>query len=50
MKLRVKISWCYVLRKIDLYLFQVLLKGVDLDLISRQVLPALVTLASDSQM
>lgn len=30
--------------------FQVLIKGVDLDLISRQVLPALVTLASDSQM
>ncbi|KAM7442022.1 hypothetical protein ABFA07_008942 [Porites harrisoni] len=31
-------------------LFTVLIKGVDLDLISRQVLPALVTLASDSQM
>ena len=29
---------------------QVLMKGVDLDLISRKVLPALVTLASDSQM
>lgn len=31
-------------------LFTVLIKGVDLDLISRQVLPALVTLASDAQM
>lgn len=31
-------------------LFTVLMKGVDLDLISRKVLPALVTLASDSQM
>ena len=30
--------------------FQVLTSGVHLDLISRQVLPALVTLASDSQM
>ncbi|XP_078365264.1 RAB11-binding protein RELCH homolog isoform X2 [Oculina patagonica] len=31
-------------------LFTVLMKGVDLDSISRKVLPALVTLASDSQM
>jgi len=30
--------------------FQVLITGVDLDLISRQVLPALVTLASDAEM
>jgi len=31
-------------------LFTVLITGVDLDLISRQVLPALVTLASDAEM
>jgi hypothetical protein len=32
------------------WLYQVLIKGVDVDTISRHVIPALVTLASDSHM